>query len=186
MLPHVRFKGILLQKLIVGDIDKYTHIIIDEVHERGLDVDFVLLVLKILITRKNLKTKLILMSATIDCELFSRYYQINSPYRAPVYRIEGLTYHVDEYYLDDLKSNKDFMAIAKDQFVLPELSEIEPKLEESLMAVVVFLLQYFDKSELETLNMTPEIDRKIRIINGFPEQRGSVLIFVPGILLFLG
>lgn len=51
----------------------YTHIIIDEVHERDSDTDFVLLMTKIK-SYKNLKCKVVLMSATIHTDLFSQYF----------------------------------------------------------------------------------------------------------------
>jgi ATP-dependent RNA helicase TDRD9 len=65
--------GIFLMKFLnkPNSLDKYTHIIMDEVHERDLDIDFSLVVIKHLLGRimndskeSNLKFKLILMSAT--------------------------------------------------------------------------------------------------------------------------
>lgn len=50
-----------------------THIILDEIHERDLLSDFLMIVLKdILKKRPNLK--LVLMSATLNAEAFSKYY----------------------------------------------------------------------------------------------------------------
>lgn len=72
--------GILLQRLInERSLDSYTHIILDEVHERELDSDFTMVALKELL-EKNRNVKLILMSATFDsrfgqlhitCDFFS-------------------------------------------------------------------------------------------------------------------
>ncbi len=51
----------------------YDCIILDEVHERDLNLDFVLMILKILLTRiKNLK--IILMSATMETNKISSYF----------------------------------------------------------------------------------------------------------------
>ena len=91
--------GVLLQKLIAkDDINRYTHIIVDEVHERDLDIDFCLLVLKMLL-KGNANIKVILMSATIDCAKFSKYFSNNQKLNnnAPVYNITGATYQVKEY-----------------------------------------------------------------------------------------
>ena len=77
----------------------------DEVHERNLDSDFLLIVLKELVrARKDIKV--ILMSATLDADLFAHYFA--SPagrgaaaVGAPVISIPGFTYPVGEHYLED-------------------------------------------------------------------------------------
>jgi ATP-dependent RNA helicase DHX36 len=78
---------------------------VDEVHERNLDSDFLLIVLKELVrARKDIKV--ILMSATLDADLFAHYFA--SPagrgaaaVGAPVISIPGFTYPVGEHYLED-------------------------------------------------------------------------------------
>ena len=70
--------GILVERLIhqhSKSINNYTHIIIDEVHERSLEIDLILVLLKKILP-KNPNVRLILMSATFDCELFSNYFQL--------------------------------------------------------------------------------------------------------------
>lgn len=50
-----------------------THVLVDEVHERDLHTDFLLIILKdLLIKRPHLK--LVLMSATLQTKLFSQYF----------------------------------------------------------------------------------------------------------------
>lgn len=72
--------GIVLQflKTLTDEefIDKYKFIIIDEVHDRSLDVDIVMLLMKQLIMRnlKNDPPFLIVMSATIDPESYASYF----------------------------------------------------------------------------------------------------------------
>jgi HrpA-like RNA helicase len=55
------------------DLAEYSHIILDEVHEREIDIDIVLIMMKYVLT-KNDKIKLILMSATIQIDLFAKYF----------------------------------------------------------------------------------------------------------------
>ena len=61
-----------------------THLIMDEIHERDLDIDFSLVVIKHLLAARfnkkanHLKFKLILMSATFNTELFSHYFSKSS------------------------------------------------------------------------------------------------------------
>ena len=55
------------------DLTGITHLLVDEIHERGMNEDFLLIILRdILPRRPNLRV--ILMSATINAELFSKYF----------------------------------------------------------------------------------------------------------------
>lgn len=67
--------GILLNYLTHNPsvLTDYTHIIIDEVHERDIDSDFILILFKLFLY-KFPDLKLVLMSATINAELFARYF----------------------------------------------------------------------------------------------------------------
>jgi HrpA-like RNA helicase len=67
--------GIFLQRLVHSTdfFEEYPFIILDEVHERDIDTDFILLTLKRLI-RNHPRVRIILMSATIDNELFRFYF----------------------------------------------------------------------------------------------------------------
>ncbi|PSR89078.1 DExH-box ATP-dependent RNA helicase [Actinidia chinensis var. chinensis] len=66
--------GILLRRLLVDrSLKGVTHVIVDEIHERGMNEDFLLIVLKDLLPRRP-ELRLILMSATLNAELFSSYF----------------------------------------------------------------------------------------------------------------
>lgn len=54
---------------------QYTHIILDEVHERNQDMDFLLLIIKMLLPSAPLHVKIILMSATFDIPTFTNYFE---------------------------------------------------------------------------------------------------------------
>ena len=66
--------GIFLQRLVNDEefLDSITHVILDEVHERDVDIDFTMVILKHLLHKK--KINIVLMSATINTELFSHYF----------------------------------------------------------------------------------------------------------------
>ncbi|HEY0335579.1 MAG TPA: DUF3418 domain-containing protein [Stenotrophomonas sp.] len=85
--------GILLAE-IASDrwLSAYDTLIIDEAHERSLNIDFLLGYLKQLL-RKRPDLKLIVTSATIDTERFSRHFD-----DAPVLNVEGRTYPVEVRY----------------------------------------------------------------------------------------
>jgi ATP-dependent helicase HrpA len=86
-------------------LKKYDVIIVDEAHERSLNIDFLLGYLKNLtLTRPHLK--LVITSATIDTALFSSHFD-----GAPVYQIQGRGYPVDVMYDDfeDQDENTPFL-----------------------------------------------------------------------------
>ena len=75
--------GIFLQRLVnnPNSLRSYTHIIMDEVHERDLDIDFSLVVVKHLLAKTGaeaLQFKLVLMSATFNFDLFANYFSKSS------------------------------------------------------------------------------------------------------------
>jgi ATP-dependent helicase HrpA len=70
----------------------YDTIIVDEAHERSLNIDFVLGILRTLVRRRR-DLKLIVTSATIDTEKFSRAFD-----DAPVIEVSGRTYPVEVEY----------------------------------------------------------------------------------------
>ena len=66
--------GILLRRLLGNrDLAGVTHVLVDECHERGVETDFLLAILKDLLPRRP-DIKLVLMSATMDSNLFARYF----------------------------------------------------------------------------------------------------------------
>jgi ATP-dependent helicase HrpA len=90
--------GILLAET-QGDplLSEYNCLIIDEAHERSLNIDFLLGYLKGLLARRS-DLKLIITSATIDTASFSRHFN-----NAPVIEVSGRLYPVEVFYapLDD-------------------------------------------------------------------------------------
>ena len=85
--------GILLAET-QGDrfLDAYDTIIIDEAHERSLNIDFLLGYLKKLLPKRP-DLKVIITSATIDTQRFSKHFN-----NAPVIEVSGRTYPVEVRY----------------------------------------------------------------------------------------
>ncbi|PWN42021.1 P-loop containing nucleoside triphosphate hydrolase protein [Ceraceosorus guamensis] len=88
-------------------LDSLTHIVVDEVHERDVETDLLLVVIKRLLEERGRlgkkEIKLILMSATIDPTLFTNYFQGPPPLLkpAPVVEVPGRSFPVDKNYMDD-------------------------------------------------------------------------------------
>uniref|UniRef100_A0A673GWA8 ATP-dependent RNA helicase TDRD9 n=1 Tax=Sinocyclocheilus rhinocerous TaxID=307959 RepID=A0A673GWA8_9TELE len=157
--------GVLLQKLVSAKtLTEYSHIFIDEVHERTEELDFLLLVVRKLLRTNSRYVKVILMSATINCAEFAEYFgtpirnQMNPAY---VFEVEGAPYAIEEFYLDELKT------------ILPlgvnvDLTfPVDPCITEEMYNVAISLIQSFDEMEQTGSATHPE--------------RGSVLVFLPGL-----
>lgn len=88
--------GILLTELARDRyLNQYEVIIIDEAHERSLNIDFLLGILKKILPRRP-DLKLIITSATIDTERFSNYF--GGEKNAPIIEVSGRTYPVEIRY----------------------------------------------------------------------------------------
>jgi len=158
----------VLKHMLINDqnqANSYTHIIMDEVHERELDVDFILAYLKKIIMTSQPKFKLILMSATINETKFQNYFasrvdDIILP--APTLNIGNPSMdtnnEVKEISLNNLTGN--------DMAKLSDFSIFEPKLSDSAVQECVSML----KNNLEMLDKTYKL-----------ESPGAVLIFLPGV-----
>ena len=89
--------GILVQYL---QSDPYllniSHLLIDEVHERDVLTDFLLTIARDLLPKRP-QLRIILMSATINAEMFSNYF--NS---CPILTIPGMTFPIKNLYLEDI------------------------------------------------------------------------------------
>ncbi len=110
--------GILLAELQRDrDLRKYDTIIIDEAHERSLNIDFLLGYLKRLLPRRP-DLKLIITSATIDPDRFARHFADRRGNPAPVIEVSGRTYPVEIRYrpLVELpEEDEEGEAIVRDQ-----------------------------------------------------------------------
>ncbi|KAF7992726.1 hypothetical protein HCN44_005070 [Aphidius gifuensis] len=157
--------GVLLCRLIrEKSLNSFTHIIIDEVHERDQDMDFLLLVVRKLLRTNSSSVKVILMSATINVDKFAKYFSIyvgKKLTNAPVISvIKSSHFKIREYYLSDLRELGD----------LPEIIENNPTITLKMLNLCKNLILHFDT--IEKTKITD--DNKI-------ENRPTVLVFLPGI-----
>ncbi|KAJ3224617.1 ATP-dependent RNA helicase dhx29 [Clydaea vesicula] len=106
--------GILLRRMEIDPyLEKITHVIVDEVHERSLESDFLLLLLKKLVKVRNDLT-VVLMSATADSQKFYEYFfDAHTP--CICVDVPGRTFPVTTMYLED--------AIQDTSYLLEEYSE---------------------------------------------------------------
>lgn len=196
--------GVLLRKLQHDrHLNSLTHIIVDEVHERSVQSDFLLTILKDVVMRRS-DLQLILMSATVDCDKFSNYFN-----RCPVINIPGRTFPVEVSHLEDI--------VERTGYVLEKDSEYSQKIleEEEEVSVAVtqkggktlqhqevivresagwdlgpdldhfssrtrHVLQYMNPNKINMellLDLIDYLDKSPQ----FMEMDGAVLVFLPGL-----
>ncbi|KAF2744988.1 DEAD/DEAH box helicase-like protein [Sporormia fimetaria CBS 119925] len=184
--------GVLLRRLqtsggssddVVAALADVSHVVVDEVHERSLDTDFLLVLLRdILRRRKDLKV--ILMSATLDADVFERYFRDVGPIGR--IEIQGRTHPVEDFYMDDVVSFTGFRAGRGDEYEEQEEKSFSANLRSigfginyDLMAATV---QYIDQQLGSTeggilifLPGTMEIDRAIQAIRHLPNMHALPL-----------
>ena len=104
--------GILLQQLQHTPeelMENTTHLIIDEVHERDMITDFLLIIVKKVMAKRMEEgksvPKIVLMSATMDADLFASYFETptaSGPKGCPTLSVPGRAFPVKEQYLDSI------------------------------------------------------------------------------------
>ncbi|NXA49059.1 DHX9 helicase, partial [Nothocercus julius] len=100
--------GVLLRKLEAG-IRGISHVIVDEIHERDINTDFLLVVLRDVVQAYP-EIRVILMSATIDTSMFCEYF-----FNCPIIEVFGRTFPVQEYFLEDCIQMTQFIPPSKDK-----------------------------------------------------------------------
>ncbi|CAH2328578.1 ATP-dependent RNA helicase TDRD9 [Pelobates cultripes] len=137
------------------------------VHERTEEMDFLLLIVRKLLRTNSRLVKVILMSATINCNEFAEYFAmpvLNKLIPAYIFEVEGKPHDVELFYLDDLKH-------------LPRIKSLptcfrEPYIYEELYDIATYLIQYFDDLEKEQDHLkNPTL----------ATEPNSVLFFLPGL-----
>eukprot|EP00741_Cyanophora_paradoxa_P004167 tig00000786_g4048.t1 len=194
--------GVLLRKLQSDPrLARCTHLLIDEVHERSLDSDFLLVILKRLLPARP-DLKVVLMSATINAHLFSNYFA-----GCPAVDIPGFTHPVKEYFLEDTlefcdgyalewrpsrKRNQsraaaaaaaaaagggDGPAAAEEATSFDELAEASAQYKGYSERTVKALVTLSDNEEQINYDLVEALVMKIHT----EESEGAILIFLPGI-----
>ena len=155
------------------EMNEWTHVILDEVHEREEDMDLVMLICKKLLLTNSRGTKLILMSATMNHLTFVNYFSVSQPglptYEKPAFLEVGNNtkqQRVSEYHWNTMSY------MVKQRYPdtpMPEFHVDSPQL--SMAAVMMCKILLLKLDDLE--------DGQRKRGNKIPP--GAVLIFLPGI-----
>ena len=166
----VETTGIFMEELIHKSLE-YTHIILDEVHERDIFVDLVLALIKWYFEKNpNSKTKLILMSATIAEKSFAEYLKNINKGEIPIIKIKESLHKVHDFNLEVI-----FKYIKEDKCISQKIkSEVNNVIQTCLGQVKgmpIFMIELFP--------VVAAILEKIE--NENKDNKKGVLIFIPGI-----
>ncbi|KAI0691979.1 P-loop containing nucleoside triphosphate hydrolase protein [Cytidiella melzeri] len=169
--------GVVLRRLGSGDkLTDVTHVIVDEVHERSVDGDILLLHLKELMVHHP-TLKIVLMSATINHEIFIKYFN-----NAPLLTIPGMTHPVKDIYLEEVLPLISYRPSGP-RSTKKTSAQDRQKVEEELAASG---LDEKTKAAMHALAASDRIDFELitavvkHIISSAPNP-GGILIFLPGV-----
>lgn len=133
--------GILLRRLISDPkLEGITHVIVDEVHERSLDSDMLLLLLKSVIRRRK-DLQVVFMSATANADLFASYFSRGQKKNENVIvSVPGKMFPVEQYFLEDALHQLGWQTPQKKDSKKgkgPSEEDIDYKLIENLVAMIL-------------------------------------------------
>ncbi|KAJ7109956.1 P-loop containing nucleoside triphosphate hydrolase protein [Mycena epipterygia] len=170
--------GVVLRRLGSGDtLEGVSHIVVDEVHERSVDGDFLLLELKELLKRHR-TLKVVLMSATINHETFINYFD-----GAPLLTIPGYAHPVTDIYLEDIIPLINYRPSAARSTRKESGDALKAFREEhkskGLDDASISAIQIISRSERIDFQLIAEVVR--HIVSDPKNKRGGVLIFLPGV-----
>uniref|UniRef100_A0A6B2E9L8 RNA helicase n=1 Tax=Phlebotomus kandelakii TaxID=1109342 RepID=A0A6B2E9L8_9DIPT len=200
--------GILLRRLQTDPLlANVTYVIVDEVHERSEESDFLLLILRELLEKRS-DFRVILMSATLNAKIFSEYFK-----GAPVMDIPGRTFPVEQLFLEDIVEQSNYVLEADSQYcrklkktdeqdLMNELeyadviaSNADPprSIRDENLRLADLYARYKDFSKrtcntmflLDPLKVNPDLIESVlvHIVKGdhnWPRE-GTILIFLPGL-----
>ncbi|RWA07740.1 hypothetical protein EKO27_g7362 [Xylaria grammica] len=180
--------GVLLRRLqtsggrtqdVVASLADISHIVIDEVHERSLDTDFLLSIIRdVLKIRKDLK--LVLMSATLDAATFKTYFT-SEGLQVGLVEIAGRTFPVEDYYLEDIIRMTNF-TVDRDRYRGRDdgdeglIDEDSQNAQDPIKKTIQKLGSRINYSLL--VETTKAIDEDLQYSN----EKGGILIFLPGVV----
>ena len=142
-------------------LDDVDVLIIDEVHERDLETEMLLLLVKDLMDSSN-QIKIILMSATMQAAVL-RDYLVSNTCSPVVLNCVGKLYEIEEFYIEDISKlypNNPLRDLDLNLFKMNE-----PEMSAAVQSAVCRIINY-----------TNVIEQEKRI-----GEKGAVLIFLPGI-----
>ncbi|NXE95347.1 DHX36 helicase, partial [Menura novaehollandiae] len=185
--------GIVLQWLQSDKhLSSISHVVLDEIHERNLQSDVLMSIIKDLLNVR-LDLKVILMSATLNAEKFSEYFD-----HCPMIHIPGFTFPVVEYLLEDVIEKLRYTPEKMDRRLhwrkgfmqghvsRPEKEEKEKIYRQQWAGYLRQLQGRYSASTIDALEMMDDDKVDLDLIAALikhivlEEEDGAILVFLPG------
>ncbi|KAH8389920.1 hypothetical protein KR200_003975 [Drosophila serrata] len=177
--------GVLLRKLEAG-LRGVSHIIVDEIHERDVNSDFLLVILRDMVaTYPDLHV--ILMSATIDTTLFANYFG-----GCPVLEVPGRAFPVQQFFLEDILQMTNFVPSVESRRKRKEAEDEEQmqlsenKEEEEINYNKICDDDRYTVQTRNAMAMLSESDVSFELLEALllliksKQITGAILVFLPG------
>lgn len=172
--------GYLLQYLSHNSqlVQRYTHIVLDEVHERSMDADMLnLLIKKLMSTGAWPAAKLVVMSATLQANLFSEYFTPTGQKARESIFVGVRRFPVRSIFLDELCSAIPVLRSACGKYVSKAVGNFEGAARVGAIIKAGDSSSVLIKAEvsMETQNII------VQATVALAEAGSCILIFLPGI-----
>lgn len=178
--------GIVMRMLERADeLQGITHLILDEVHERTLDNDFLLVVLRRLMARRP-TLRVVLMSATVNANRFAEYMG-----SAPILNIPGRTYPVETKFLEDAVEVSQYQIGSDTYRSEGPIEEDDERTDSTVQKDRVFGIKGYSAATCDTLFRLDEyriaFDLIVRLLETiatkerFTNYSKAILVFLPGL-----
>ncbi|KAH9255404.1 hypothetical protein BASA81_006523 [Batrachochytrium salamandrivorans] len=163
--------GVLLQHFSTSKSSEFDIIILDEVHERTVEGDVLMVCLKRMLVQ-NTKLKVILMSATMNSTRLSEYFG-----GCPVLHSSGgRVFPVDTLFLEDLLEHTGFTPEATGQDVIKDLTELEGYSKKTCKT-----LQLLDEHVVNPYLIECALEYMVLGGGERKERHETWLVFLPGL-----
>ncbi|KAK8009708.1 beta-hexosaminidase [Apiospora arundinis] len=184
--------GLLLEQFKAGAdgvLSYASHIIIDEAHERDLPIDFLMAMLKKAVEARQARDlpvpKVVLMSATLDSELFANYFgspcgEGSALVPAPSISVPGRTFSVQARYLDEIMSDLMIQQQTKTDQLLHDDERLSRYLKHELYAMEGPSNDDWGEEQQEDFVPVALVAVTIAHICK-TTQEGAILVFLPGL-----
>ncbi|KUI62654.1 ATP-dependent RNA helicase DHX29 [Cytospora mali] len=180
----------IVMRMLEGsnELREITHLVLDEVHERSIDSDFLLIVLKKLMAKRK-DLKVVLMSATVDSDRFSKYFG-----GATVLNVPGRTFPVKVNYLEDAIELTGHTVDKRGREKLVDLDDEEVDISEPDSSSKPELIKTLQNYSPRTRNTISQMDEyqidfdliahlisRLAVDPSYAAYSKAILVFMPGI-----